>query len=236
MGYMWGVANDRDSSQLTQPSGQFWQRSATSSPTRPLSSRGPQVRVAEALQDSQTAIRWHSSAADVGVLSADGHIFEKDYAEVRRSEEGYQLSTLTMLYEVNLHTSGMRCYEYSILRGQIGLADGVGFVFDTSVRRMNIQKMRSIYINRNGQVCVRDRGEIRKLWGSVPKLAAGMTVWVIVDLDVGTIQFQAKSSTGRHFSTEEIPIASCVQQGRRLPLSSGFFCAVVTHRVAVSLH
>ena len=35
---------------------------------------------------------------------------------------------------------------------KVGPAGGVGFVFDTRIRRRNIQKMRSIFLNARGQV------------------------------------------------------------------------------------
>jgi len=186
-------------------------------------------------------LRWHPCAGSVGVLSEDGHTFEKESAEARDTAYGYQLSTLTMLFESTLHNGGVRTYEYRILRGSLGLADGVGFVLDNTVRRMNIQKMRSIFMNRNGQICIRDRGEILRLNTSLPQLAPRIAVWVRVDLNASTIQFQVENCSGECRRTEVLHIptqfAQCARNGATPALPrSGFFCAILAGRSTVSLH
>ena len=51
-------------------------------------------------------------------------------------------------------------YIFSIHEGETGLAGSVGFVFDKIIRRNNIQKMRSLFMNARGQVCVRDMEDV----------------------------------------------------------------------------
>jgi len=201
------------------------------------------------------ASKWHSSALSAGSLSEDGHVFAKAHAGPRKSHSnGMTLSSLCMIFERNLRVSGVHHYHYAIMEGSVGAADGVGFVFDSRIRRTNIQRMRSVFLNKHGQVCVRNLDSITKLPCSLPKLAEGVSVFVTVDLDRATACFKMDDPCGKHCGTADLSFGSLLpdhgqapspQQGlapgRPAPgaaagARSGFFCAIVTGSITVALH
>lgn len=193
--------------------------------------RAPAIREA-----AERHVQWHSSALCVGTLTDHGHIFTKTKSEPRRVMNGYELSPLTILFEKNLHASGCRRYRYAIQRGEVGPADGVGFVFDNKIRRTNIQQMRSIFLNRHGQLCIRDRGGITKLKCSLPKLSHAISVTLTVDLESDAVCFEVDSVNGKDsYSARILHCSSYFTTQPCLP-RSGFFCAIVTGNITVSLH
>mmetsp|Transcript_38751 Transcript_38751/g.84555 ORF Transcript_38751/g.84555 Transcript_38751/m.84555 type:complete len:305 (-) Transcript_38751:18-932(-) len=186
------------------------------------------------------ASKWHSSALSAGHLSEDGHVFAKARAGPRKSHSnGMTLSSLCMLFERNLRAGGLHRYCYTIMEGSVGAADGVGFVLDTRIRRTNIQRMRSVFLNKHGQVCIRNLDSIMKLPGSLPKLAEGISVYLTVDLDRATASFKMDDPTGKNCGTADLSFASLLVDpvsGAQVAAASGFFCAIVTGSITVSLH
>jgi hypothetical protein len=194
--------------------------------------------------------RWHSSALSAGSLSEDGHIFSKTHVGPRKSHSnGMTLSSLCMLFEATLRVGGRHQYCYTIVEGSVGAADGVGFVFDSRIRRTNIQRMRSIFLNKHGQVCIRNLDSIIKLPCSLPKLTEGVSVHLMVDLDRAAARFKMDDPLGKNCGTADIsfasllvspsyPAASVSQQSTAqatMSVRSGFFCAIVTGNITVSL-
>mmetsp|Transcript_25530 Transcript_25530/g.59445 ORF Transcript_25530/g.59445 Transcript_25530/m.59445 type:complete len:361 (+) Transcript_25530:111-1193(+) len=197
-------------------------------------------RASSADEDAVLAMsKWHSSALVAGSVSEDGHIFARTHAGPRKSHSnGMTLSSLCMLFERSLRVGGVHTYRYSILEGCVGAADGVGFVFDSRIRRTNIQRMRSIFLNKHGQVCIRNFDSITKLPGSLPKLSAGTVVHMTVDLDAAAARFKMQDVNGTPCGTAELSFASLLPSILTLGLhhASGFFCAIVTGSITVSLH
>lgn len=190
--------------------------------------------------------KWHSSASSAGNLSEDSHIFAKPSACPRKSRSnGMTLSSLCMIFERTLRVGGFHQYRYSILEGSVGAADGVGFVFDSRIRRTNIQRMRSVFLNKHGQVCLRNLDSITKLPGSLPRLTEGISVFLTVDLDHAAACFKMFDTCGKCCGVADLSFASLLaappprlQADRSYvqPVRSGFFCAIVTGNITVSLH
>lgn len=208
---------------------------------------------AEQVTSASVASKWHSSALSAGKLSEDGHVFAKTHVGPRKSHSnGMTLSSLCMLFERTLRVGGIHQYHYSIVEGSVGAADGVGFVFDSRIRRTNIQRMRSVFLNKHGQVCIRNLDSIIKLPCSLPKLSEGVSVHLTVDLNHAAARFKMDDPTGKHCGTADLSFASLLtspgiaaQASDRqlsaitqanLAARSGFFCAIVTGSITVSLH
>merc|ERR1719191_2450399 len=97
-----------------------------------------------------------------------------------------------MVFGSALHVGGSHSYRYSILDGNVGAADGVGFVFDSKICHNNIKRMRSVFLSSSGQVCVQNLEQIPILDECFPKLAIGLTVRFQVNLDHGTLQIEVQ--------------------------------------------
>lgn len=196
-----------------------------------------------------TSSQWHSSALSAGTISEDGHVFTKAQAgPVKNHSNGMTLSSLCMLFERSLRFGGTHWYSYTICEGIVGAADGVGFVFDSRIRRTNIQRMRSIFLNRHGQVCIRNMDVITKLQCSLPKLSEGTTVYFMVDLDNSYAAFRMVDEYGSCLGSADFSFAGLItpvgaspteqprEQRGALRAQTGFFCAIVTGRITVALH
>lgn len=186
------------------------------------------------LQESQrTFCAWHESASKVGKISQDGHTFTKAAGKTKVVlAEGCEreMSAICMIFDHKLQTGGTHNYTYGILDGKLGPADGVGFVFDTKIRRNNIQRMRTVFLNQRGDICIRDQAHVQKLGAQVPPLAVGRWVTVHVDLETLCLYFAVYSHEGL------LGCADVNLQGTfRAVQRSGFFCAVVTKDICVSL-
>mmetsp|Transcript_29407 Transcript_29407/g.74581 ORF Transcript_29407/g.74581 Transcript_29407/m.74581 type:complete len:160 (-) Transcript_29407:88-567(-) len=158
-----------------------------------------------------------------------------------------------MVFDESLRCGGMHHFHYRILDGEVGAADGAGFVFDSKVRRNNIQRMRSVFLNQRGCVCIRDHERVKKLGVRLPPLGAGMSLALNIDLDSLYLQFLVYAADGSTIGMAEVSVGgffgadantqpgplSCSAQARKAadmqPPSSGFFCAVVTKEVSVGL-
>lgn len=192
--------------------------------------------VAEAIGNTSTS-KWHCSALSAGDLSEDGHIFAKSHAGPRKNHSnGMTLSSLCMLFERDLRMGGTHQYHYSIVEGSVGAADGVGFVFDSRIRRTNIQRMRSIFLNKHGQVCLRNLDNIIKLPCALPKLSEGVSMFLTVDLDHANASFKMHDVCGKPCGAVDLSFASLLTDPAAAAIArSGFFCAIVTGSITVSL-
>lgn len=196
-----------------------------------------------ATSDEQTpyeGCRWHESAHSAGIVSGDGHIFTNTAGagKLGRGRQGgtVKLATLCMVFDHNLRRGGKHQYNYAVLGGDLGPADGAGFVFDSKVRRNNIQRMRSVFLNRRGQLCVRDHQNVTKLGARLPELSCGAIVVLVVDLDNLWLQFTVYLPDGSIGGTADVSAAGLFgNYGDHSPPNSGFFCAVVTKDVTVAL-
>lgn len=192
-------------------------------------------------QENFQECRWHSSAKSVGAVSADGHIFTKTDPggkKVIMSSRGtpVELSNICMVFDASLRSGGVHRYNYQILDGELGAADGVGFVFDKQVRRNNIQRMRSVFLNQRGRICLRDNGHVCKLRAQLPPLAVGMWLTLLIDLDSLCLQFAVFGPEGELAGVADVSVHGILanMSGVEVPYS-GFFCAIVTKDISVAL-
>ncbi len=147
------------------------------------------------------------------------------------ASNGLMLAPLCMIYEKYLRgPSGIYPYRYEIVEGAVGLADGVGFVFDTQkVQRKNIQEMVSIFLNRHGNIVHRDGVSLHKLRTSLPQLCVGMVIELTADLVNGRIYFRVTHKQRVYYVD-----VGFLKEAREY--RTGFFCAVVTNQIGVTLH
>eukprot|EP00928_Gymnodinium_smaydae_P098702 TRINITY_DN9239_c0_g3_i1.p1 TRINITY_DN9239_c0_g3~~TRINITY_DN9239_c0_g3_i1.p1 ORF type:complete len:319 (+),score=46.73 TRINITY_DN9239_c0_g3_i1:57-1013(+) len=192
-------------------------------------------------QPSWGQCRWHKSANSVGSISADGHVFTKSASgrKVFMNSRGQsvELSTICMVFDSSLRCGGAHRYCYHIHYGELGAADGAGFVFDSQVRRTNIQRMRSVFLNQRGFVCVRDREQVTKLGIRLPPLGVGMSLTLEVDLDNQSLTFAVFGCDGNLSGVAPVELAGLFPSAPagKTP-TSGFFCAIVTRDICVELN
>lgn len=208
-------------------------------PIRDAWDAGPQEAELDSPQFAEC--KWHSSAKNVGVVSADGHVFTKTDTggkKIIMSSRGVpvELSSICMVFDSSLRCGGVHRYNYQILDGEPGAADGAGFVFDKQVRRNNIQRMRSVFLNQRGRICVRDNGHVSKLRAQLPPLSVGMWLTLHIDLDQLCLQFAVFDANGALTGIADVSLPSLMNilPGGEMP-NSGFFCAVVTKDISVGL-
>eukprot|EP00747_Dinoflagellata_sp_TGD_P180720 gnl/TRDRNA2_/TRDRNA2_33654_c0_seq1.p1 gnl/TRDRNA2_/TRDRNA2_33654_c0~~gnl/TRDRNA2_/TRDRNA2_33654_c0_seq1.p1 ORF type:complete len:358 (-),score=58.71 gnl/TRDRNA2_/TRDRNA2_33654_c0_seq1:119-1192(-) len=190
--------------------------------------------------------RWHKSAETVGIVSQDGHVFTKQAGprRTRFNNRGpeLELSSICMVFDSSLRCGGVHQYTYQILGGEICPADGAGFVFDSKVRRNNIQRMRSVFLNQRGRICLRNNQQVTKLQVQLPPLAPHMTLVLLVNLDALVITFRVSDSLGMVDCAADVHLGGLFDFGSLSPqaagdeIRSGFFCAVVTGDISVGLH
>jgi len=184
--------------------------------------------------------RWHKSAETVGVISEDGHVFTKTAGprRSRMSDRGarVELASLCMVFDQSLRSGGTHRYCYRIMAGELGAADGAGFVFDSKVRRTNIQRMRSVFLNQRGRICLRNNQQVTKLQAQLPPLTVGVTLTLAVDLDAPMARFSIIDANGEHSGSADVSLEGLFDQSLGSgQLRSGFFCAVVTGDITVGL-
>lgn len=186
--------------------------------------------------------RWHDSAKSVGTVSQNGHVFTKTAGaqKIRKSSSGVTqaLSSICMVFDKSLRKGGTHMYNYQILQGEVGAADGAGFVFDSRVRRNNIQRMRAVFLNQRGQICLRDHARVKKIGAELPPLDIGMSLKFSIDLDNLYCQFTVSAADGGIIGAADVGLSYCSEgifDGDASMLRSGFFCAVVTKDISVSL-
>jgi hypothetical protein len=207
--------------------------------------RAVEVTTPSSLCAGAMPCRWHESAKNVGAVSADGHIFTKTAGaeRLRASQSGnyHKLSSICMIYDGCLRCGGLHRYNYQILSGEIGAADGAGFVFDSKVRRSNLQRMRSVFLNNRGQICLRDHERVQKLNATLPRMEVGMWLSLMIDLENLYFHFTLYNSDGVIYGMAEIALGPLLgdlqgwQTNWGKNWQSGFFCAIVTKDISVSL-
>lgn len=196
-------------------------------------------------ESSRRDCRWHKSAGTVGIVSDDGHVFTKfncdNTRKVRTNSRGtvMELSKICMVFDESLRCRGSHQFNYKILHGQVGRADGAGFVFDSQLRRNNIQRMRSVFLNQRGCICFRDHQTVSNLGAQLPPLTAGMFLALRIDLDRLSLSFTVSSSDGFVTGVAEVSLEDFFLSVQKMagtpPPRSGFFCAVLTKDISVSL-
>lgn len=185
--------------------------------------------------------RWHKSAETVGVISSDGHIFTKTAGprRCRMSERGarVELASICMVFDSSLQCGGVHRYCYQIMEGELGAADGAGFVFDSKVRRNNIQRMRSVFLNQRGRICLRNNQQVTKLQAQLPPLTVGVSLTLLVDLDGLNARFNVSNSQGVLAGSADVSLEGLFDPNSSgSQLRSGFFCAVVTGSITIGIH
>jgi hypothetical protein len=184
--------------------------------------------------------RWHKSAETVGVISDDGHVFTKT-AGPRRSRVSnrgatVELASICMVFDASLRSGGVHRYCYQIMDGELGAADGAGFVFDSKVRRNNIQRMRSVFLNQRGRICLRNNQHVTKLEVQLPPLTVGVCLDLLVDLDAYVARFNVHNAQGVIVGSADVNLEGLFDLGLgHGQLRSGFFCAVVTGSITIGL-
>mmetsp|Transcript_24534 Transcript_24534/g.54614 ORF Transcript_24534/g.54614 Transcript_24534/m.54614 type:complete len:355 (-) Transcript_24534:365-1429(-) len=191
-------------------------------------------------QNAFVSCRWHKSAETVGVLSDHGSVFTKAAGprRSRRSDRGslVELASICMVFDASLRCGGLHRYCYCIRAGELGAADGAGFVFDSKVRRNNIQRMRSVFLNQRGRICLRNNQHVTKLQARLPPLTVGVVLTLLIDLDALVATFYVSGAPGCPSGSASISLEGLLHLGLGLDqLRSGFFCAVVTGSVTVGL-
>lgn len=198
----------------------------------------------ESLCLSGTPCKWHKSAKLVGTVSEDGHFFTKVAGAEKIRTTGYgnyqKLSSICMIYDQRLRCGGVHRYSYHILNGEIGPADGAGFVFDSQVRRCNLQNMCSIFLNNRGQICFRNQQHVEKLSSALPRMEVGTWLNFTVDLDNLCFHFLLYDSDGTCRGAAEVSLGSLLANVNMMEKPwqswrSGFFCAIVTKDISVFL-
>eukprot|EP00929_Paragymnodinium_shiwhaense_P065809 TRINITY_DN3296_c0_g1_i1.p1 TRINITY_DN3296_c0_g1~~TRINITY_DN3296_c0_g1_i1.p1 ORF type:complete len:411 (-),score=83.51 TRINITY_DN3296_c0_g1_i1:257-1489(-) len=188
----------------------------------------------------QPTSRWHESAAVVGVISSDGHVFSKQagprQSRVSAQGEKYELSTICMVYDSTLRSGGVHRYEFHVLGGQLGPADGAGFTFDSKVRRKPIQKMNAIFLNKQGVICLRQRQHVSKLPVRLPPLMVGSILTMFMDLNTLKVRFVLTNNNVNSGSADVNLNGLLSEAADGTTFRSGFFCAVVTGCVSVGLY
>jgi len=184
--------------------------------------------------------RWHESASAVGRLTDDGHIFTKKAGprQSRVSDKGrvYELATICMVFDASLRSGGVHRYQFYILGGEFGPADGAGFTFDTKVRRRSIQQMCAVFLNQRGCICLRRRQHVTKLPARLPPLTVGVLLTMIVDLNMEKVRFEV-SKHGAVQGSADVSVSELMgSMNESESLRSGFFCAVVTGNISVGLY
>lgn len=185
--------------------------------------------------------KWHKSAETVGILSQEDHVFTKTagprHKRVHDSGAGYELATICMVFDASLRCCGIHSYRFCFMAGELGPADGAGFVFDTRVRRRPLGQMRAVFMNQRGFVCLRRGQNVSKLPVQLPRLDLGMYLTLSVNLDRFAARFDITDASGQVEGSADVSLEALFEDllwGEQM--RSGFFCAVVTGNITVGLY
>jgi hypothetical protein len=97
---------------------------------------------------------------------------------------------LTIVTDSHVHYRGVERYVVQFLGGALSDADGVGFVFSPSLPcSQNIQRITSVFLNRDGRVCTRRRDQVYRTPQQLTPLALGDVVMMTVDLPRRCVEF-----------------------------------------------
>uniref|UniRef100_A0A0G4GI59 Uncharacterized protein n=1 Tax=Chromera velia CCMP2878 TaxID=1169474 RepID=A0A0G4GI59_9ALVE len=133
-----------------------------------------------------SVFQWHPDMERFGRVSDQNRRFTK-------MQHG---GCVSLVYERELRCGGKHVYRYSILQGYLAPADGMGFVFGGCVpASKNVQHLQSIFLNRIGNVCIRQGGPtiVRADTSSLPRLNVGQEITLIVDLDLALACFEVRT-------------------------------------------
>jgi hypothetical protein len=118
--------------------------------------------------------RFHNETEKMGVTDEDGKRFRKI------SFDGL----LSLVTEDQIRTHGTHRYLVQFSEGQLSSADGVGFVFSSTLPcPKNIQRIVSIFVNRAGYICTRAFSKVKRSAISVKMLELGDWIELSVDLE-----------------------------------------------------
>lgn len=161
---------------------------------------------------SSSGLRFHSSAEKSGDLS-------EDYSNFTKTKFSGRLSIIAV---DEVKKGGVHRCACRFVGGKVSAADGFGFIFASSLPpTQNIQKVESVFVNKNGVVCSRTRNGVRRDPIQLAPLDVGARVDVLVDLDQKRATFSVDHS-GKS-SSVVCDFDKLVPEG---PVS-GFFGAVV---------
>eukprot|EP00929_Paragymnodinium_shiwhaense_P072385 TRINITY_DN36744_c0_g1_i2.p1 TRINITY_DN36744_c0_g1~~TRINITY_DN36744_c0_g1_i2.p1 ORF type:complete len:318 (-),score=34.58 TRINITY_DN36744_c0_g1_i2:449-1402(-) len=215
------------SHQQSDGNGREW----LSSGAEPFDLRGGWYQAPSALST------WSLDTTRIGVLSPDGHTVTYTAGPKRQTKGGsgemIRLNSLTLLCSSAHHASGTRTYNFCVSEGSLGRADGVGFAFDTCVRRRNIKEMTTVFYSANGRICVRSGSQVRKLDHGMPNLVPGALLQVTADLESCLITFLfSYAGSSRQI---DVSLAAELDDYTNLCFGGGFLCCVISETCAVQL-
>jgi len=176
---------------------------------------------------------FHKETRGFGTVSPDFRIFTKgqDY-------EG----RLSVLSGSSVQKGGVHRYLMQFTAGELSKADGVGFVFSSRLPcAKNIQKIVSVFVNTQGQICMRVFGNVIKAKAHVRPLRVGDWIEMAVDLEKHVATFNVWSPDpnawglplpGRPDSTAEFRYGKRLAQANEdsskpVKLNAGHFACVV---------
>mmetsp|Transcript_157855 Transcript_157855/g.302939 ORF Transcript_157855/g.302939 Transcript_157855/m.302939 type:complete len:385 (+) Transcript_157855:128-1282(+) len=202
----------------------------------------PQEGATSNFETDGSRCKWHHSAKLVGNVSGDGHVFTKvtgaDRLRALESGDIHKLGAICMVFDERVRSGGTHCYHYQILDGEIGAADGAGFVFDSKVRRCNLQRMRSIFLNNRGQLFFRNQQHVQKLNSGLPRLEVGMCLVLTVDLHTLCFNFRLLDADGSQIGeadvTPGILLSHVCKDDPKLWQTGFFFCFTYKERISVT--
>eukprot|EP00929_Paragymnodinium_shiwhaense_P115971 TRINITY_DN8517_c0_g1_i2.p1 TRINITY_DN8517_c0_g1~~TRINITY_DN8517_c0_g1_i2.p1 ORF type:complete len:131 (-),score=23.61 TRINITY_DN8517_c0_g1_i2:376-768(-) len=128
---------------------------------------------------------------------------------------------------------GTKTYNFCVSEGLLGRADGVGFAFDTCVRRKCIKDMHTVFYSANGRICVRSGNQVRKLDHGMPNLVPGALLQVTADLDNFLVTFLL--SYARSSRQTVVDLSRELLDYESLCAGGGFLCCVVSETCVVNL-
>jgi len=136
--------------------------------------------------------RFHEETETMGILSEDRRSFTKVHYKDR----------LSLVTESEIHSRGVLRYAMQFSGGELSCADGLGFVFSSSLPcPKNIQRIVSIFVNRAGRICLRAHNEVKRFDVGVKRLELGDWISVVVDLEEQTATFTVWPKAGFRPST-----------------------------------
>lgn len=136
--------------------------------------------------------RLHVETSTMGSLSEDCRRFSKTQFHGR----------LSLVTEDQIQTSGIHRYLVQFSEGELSSADGVGFVFSSTLPcSKNIQRISSIFVNRAGRICMRARSSVQRSDVGIKRLELGEWIEMIVNLDERTAKFSVWTPHGMRVST-----------------------------------
>lgn len=176
---------------------------------------------------------FHKETRGFGTVSPDFRIFTKgqDY-------EG----RLSVLSGSSVQKGGVHRYLMQFTAGELSKADGVGFVFSSRLPcAKNIQKIVSVFVNTQGQICMRVFGNVIKAKTHVRPLRIGDWIELTVDLEKHVATFNVWSPDvnawglplpGRPDSTAEFRYGKRLTQANQdsskpVKLNAGHFACVI---------